>query len=472
MSYADKDVRIRELESLLQAGDVRIRELESLLEAALERIGKLEHRLGLNSTNSSKPPSSDGLRRENRTRSERGRSGKKSGGQKGHTGNTLEMSKTPQYEVDHKVLECDGCGRCLRDVEPSQHKIRQVFDLPIIELEVTQHRAEEKRCPHCEKRVQAEFPETVRAPVQYGERVKSITTYLQYQHFIPEERVKTICEDVLGFSPAAATIAQYGEELRESLTGFEKAVKASVISAPIKHADETGYRVCGKTVWLHSLSTPTATWYETTPGRKRLVEDLSGILVHDGYKSYMKQSGVEHALCNAHHLRELRALMDIEKERWARHMHRFLRCANRIKNSYLDEIVPEAHYQRCKEVFHRILELGILYHEKLPPLAKPKRGRSPLRIGHNLALRLKNSCDAVLLFLVNPEVPFTNNLAEQDLRMMKVKQKISGGFRSVHGASTFCLIRSFLSTMRKQGKNIIASIAALFSHKTLSWDLL
>ena len=455
MNYEDKDLRIKELEALLSK--------------AIERIAELERRLGLNSKNSSKPPSSDGVRKESRTKSERGKSGKNSGGQRGHTGNTLEMSKTPQYRLDHKVINCDGCGKCLKDVEPSHHKIRQVFDLPIIELEVTEHRAEEKQCPYCKKKVQAKFPETVTAPVQYGERVKSLTTYLQHQHFIPEERVKTICEDVLGFSPATATIAQYGEELGEGLAGFKKAAKASVISASIKHADETGFRVCGKTIWLHSLSTNTTTWYETLPGRKRLVEDLSGILIHDGYKPYMKQSGVVHALCNAHHLRELRALMDIEKERWARHMHRFLKCANRIKNSCPDEIVTQAHCQRSKKIFHRILELAILYHERLPPLSKPKRGRFPLRIGHNLALRLKNNCDAVLLFLVNPKVPFTNNQAEQDLRMMKVKLKISGGFRSLQGATIFCTIRSFLSTMRKQGENIISSIASVFSDPAQSW---
>ena len=462
MSYDEKDIRIQELEKSNF-------ELRALLIKALERIAELERRLGLNSGNSSKPPSSDGFKRQDRTKSERSKSEKKSGGQKGHPGNTLEMSKDPKYKIVHEAIQCDGCGSCLKKVKSKQHTARQVFDLPVIQLEVTEHRAEEKQCPNCNKKVRAKFPESVSAPVQYGERVRSITTYLLHQHFIPEERVKTICEDVLGFSPATASIVQFGEELSESLTGFEGAVKEHVISSPVKHADETGYRVEGKTEWLHSLCTSTATWYETISGRKRLLDGLSGILVHDGLKSYFKQSGVLHALCNAHHLRELRALIDIEKERWARQMHRFLRCANRIKNSYQYGIVPSAIQQRCEACFQRILNCGISYHESLQPLTKPKRGRTPLRIGHNLALRLKNHSDAVLRFLVIPEVPFTNNQAEQDLRMMKVKQKISGGFRSAHGADTFCRIRSFLSTMRKQRKNIINAISSVFLDPEQSW---
>jgi len=453
----------------------RIKELEALLlgaheqlTKALARISELERRLGLTSETSSKPPSSDGLKRANRTKSLRKKGLRKKGGQKGHKGTTLKASANPEHTVIHPVTECDGCKSCLKDVVSNDPIIRQVFDLPKINLEVTEHQAERKSCPHCQKTVQAKFPADVKAPVQYGAGVKSLVAYLRYQHFIPEVRLKSICADIFGFSIATASIAKFGEELSEKLTGFIAAVKDYLLKAPVKHADETGYRVIGVTGWLHSLSNGCATWYETTVKRKRLLTELSGVLVHDGFKAYSKQLGILSALCNQHHLRELQALIIIEKEPWARSMRRFLLTANKIKKAYNE--IPILIQQNCTAIFLRIVGHGIKYHESLPPLPKPKRGRIPLRIGHNLLLRFKNQTDATLRFITNHLVPFTNNQAEQDIRMAKLVQKISGGFRSTYGADIFCNIRSFLSTARKHAWDIFQSIANIFQNTATVWS--
>jgi len=230
--------------------------------------------------------------------------------------------------------------------------------------------------------------------------------------------------------------------------------------------DETGFRIGGKTQWLHVASTALLTFYRTCAKRGQMLANVVGVVVHDHWKPYYTMQGVLHALCNAHHLRELKALVEIEREDWARQMQRLLRRACHIVNVARERglaIEPQL-VALIERRYDAILAQGLAFHETQPPMARaPKkdgerRGRKPRRTGHNLLLRLQTRKRDTLRFLHDPAVPFTNNQAERDGRMMKVRQKISGGFRSSEGAADFATIRSFLSTAKKQGWSIIEAL--------------
>jgi transposase len=241
----------------------------------------------------------------------------------------------------------------------------------------------------------------------------------------------------------------------ELVEPVNKAIEDELKKTPVKNLDESGYRMGGKTCWLHVMSNGTMTHYSPKAKRGDIPTGVQNTVVHDHFKPYLKMDGVDHAFCNAHHLRELKSLMDNEKELWARHMFFFLRLLSHISK----EVLSEAKLIKINRIYDDLVSKGLLYHESLPQLIQTgKRGRLKRRDGHNLLLRFQNYKDGVLRFLNHPEIPFTNNQAEQDIRMMKVKQKISGGFRTEEGAKTFCNIRGFLSTCRKQGNNLLESI--------------
>jgi transposase len=271
--------------------------------------------------------------------------------------------------------------------------------------------------------------------------------------------------DLFGVNLVTATIAGMSRSCAARLQGFAAAVRDHVAAAPVKHMDETGFRIGGKTQWLHIASTIWLTFYRVSPKRGSLLENVRGIVVHDHWKPYYTLRGVLHALCNAHHLRELQALVEIEKEDWARKMQRLLRRACHAANLAREQDVTLspgfiALIERC---YDAILAEGFAFHEAQPAListARKRRGRVPRRTGHNLLLRLRVRKVDVLRFLSDPTVSFTNNLAERDGRMMKLRQKISGGFRSVDGAEDFAVIRSLLSTARKQGWDILHVLAS------------
>lgn len=245
---------------------------------------------------------------------------------------------------------------------------------------------------------------------------------------------------------------------------FEASTLSLVKEATVKNLDETGFRVGGKTQWLHVASTEDVTYYHVSPRRKSLIEGLSGTVVHDHWKSYYNLIGVEHALCNQHHLRELKAIIEHDKEPWAEDMRRLLRVALRCRHFYAGKAIPLERIRWLTQIYDKTLKQGLAFHSAQTPLpCKGKQGRQPRRTGHNLLLRLLHYKQDVLRFLHDPTVPFTNNDAERDLRMMKCKQKISGGFRTTQGATQFARIRGFISTMRKQGLSIISSIQSIFS---------
>src|SRR5216684_3466754 len=436
--------------------------LRELITGLQTHIAELERRLGLNSSNSGKPPSSDGLKKPARVRSLREPSGKTAGGQKGHPGETLRQVETPEAVVDHYPAACARCGAALTAAMATSHGARQVFDLPAPQpLIVTEHRAHVCSCARCGAPTQAAFPEGVAAPVQYGTRICAMVVYLLHGHFLPEDRLAELMRDLFGVSLVPATIARMSRSCAHRLHGFAQAVRERVNGAKVKHLDETGFRLCGQTQWLQIASSALLTCYRVCSSRGSLWDHVVGIVVHDHWKPYYTMKGVLHALCNAHHLRELKALIEIDQEDWARKMQILLRRACHATNLARERGLPLkprfiARIERC---YDAIVAEGLAFHQAQPALRRAqRRGWKPRRVGHNLLLRLDRRRDDVLRFLSNPNVPFTNNQAERDARMMKLRQKISGGFRAKASAEDFALIRSVLSTAKKQGWDILLTL--------------
>lgn len=444
---------IRYLEATIQQQQIRIQQLET-------RVQDLEARLSKNSSNSSKPPSSDGLKRK--PKSLRNQSDKKPGGQQGHVGKGLAQVENPDSVVTHAPTSCNGCGSSLNQVEGVCAEARQVFDLPQPKIEITEHRALEKQCPCCGKFNRAAFPENVRGPVQYGERVQALTAYFAHQHFIPVDRVCEIFEDIFGIAISPGTCANVDEKLFQKLESFESSLKVYLLAAQVLHFDETGMRCQKKLHWVHVTSSQWATFYMIHSKRGKQAMDEADILpqfqgkaIHDHWFPYFSYAQVEHGLCNAHHLRELTFIHEEEKEDWAKRMKDLLIFAKNEVEKYLAQwVLPKEVLYQIEQAYTQIIAEGLEYHSRLPPLPKGKRGRQKQRDGKNLLDRFQENRSSVLLFMYNFAVSFTNNQGEQDIRMVKLKQKISGCFRTSKGGKVFCRIRSYLSTARKQGWNI------------------
>jgi transposase len=447
----------------------RNRELEEIVKAlsdqnfALEsRIKDLEAKASKNSSNSSKPPSSDGLKKPPKTTSQRRKSGKKPGGQKGHKGSTLRQVLNPDITVVYSPSSCPDCDTDLSEVASDRSEKRQVFDVPEPKIEVTEHQAEAKTCPCCGLSVKAAFPEKVTAPAQYGERVQALAVYFQHQHFIPFDRTSQIFNEIFGVTTSPGTCSRINQKLFDNLEPFETGLKTSLLATRVLHFDETGMRCGKKLYWVHIASSAKATFYGIHSKRGQIAIDEFGILpqfqgiaVHDHWHPYFTYEQATHSLCNAHHLRELTYVHENEKEDWAGKILKVLLRANETVERYVDQgMLPEDVQQQIEREYAQILIEGFAYHKKLSPLPKGKRGRQKQRVGKNLLDRLSGKQDCVLRFIYDFSVPFTNNQGEQDARMAKIKQKVSGCFRQFNGGKIFCRIRSYLSTARKQGWKI------------------
>lgn len=428
-----------------------------VLVLALEaKVRDLEGRLALNSVNSSKPPSSDGLQKP-APRSLREKTGRKPGGQPGHPGRTLEQVKTPDHTQVHTLQTCP-CGRCggvsLKDAPVLDYERRQVFDLPPMRLEVTEHQAEIKCCPISGLNVRAGFPSGVDAPVQYGPHFRGFTIYFSNEQLLPFDRLRKTCRDLFGQPLSLATLTQTNARAYEALSPVEAAIIRGLIAAPVLHADESGLRVEGKLHWLHVASTSLLTFFGVHGNRGAEAMDALGVLphclswlIHDFWKPYLKYDAL-HALCNQHLLRELKFLFEQCGEIWADQLSRFLldwKNDPRARDGLEEDVFEKAHRQ-----YQHIVRKGRADH----PRRLPGQGRSKQDKATNLLDRLEDYDLCILAFLLDPNVPFTNNQGEQDIRMIKVKQKISGGFRTLEGAQCFARIRSYLSTCRKQGINL------------------
>jgi len=437
-----------------------------------KRLKKLEDQVAKNSHNSSKPPSSDGFNKKPKPKSRRESNGRPPGGQKGHTGHRLEAVEDPDHTIEHPVEECEQCGHGLEEVPRDGEERRQVFDLPPLKLEVTEHKTDIKRCPHCSHENRGRFPEGVNAPVQYGPGVKSVMVYLSAYQFIPYGRLQELMDDVFSCSLSQGTLVNANQECAEHLEDTYEQIKEHIRQSSVAHFDETGLRIQGKLSWLHVAGTRDATVYLTHLRRGReameemdILPQFKGRAVHDHWEPYFTY-GCDHALCNAHHLRELIFVSEEYHQPWAQEM---IDCLLDIK-ALVDERKPTADQLTSKEVtqfeqrYDQTLEKGFLENPlpQIPQNTQKKRGRKKQSKPKNLLDRLKQDKKETLAFMYDFNVPFDNNLAEKDVRMMKVQQKISGTFRSDNGADTFCRIRSYISTARKNAINILEAIQAAF----------
>lgn len=438
-----------------------------------ERIQKLEDQLAKNSRNSGKPPSSDGFDKP-APRSLRKRSRRRSGGQKGHVGYKLEMVKKPDYIKKYAVEECAYCQSSLKRQKVERIEKRQVFDLPKVHMEVTEYQAQVKRCSCCGKETRAEFPKEVNQAVQYGAEAKSQMTYLNQVQYIPLKRTCDVFEEFYGHRPAEGTIYAAGAEAAELVASVTEAIKEHLTQLEeVIGNDETGMRIDGKLYWLQTTGTTLLTYYAYHQKRGKIAMDAINILprfkgrvVHDDLPSYF-QYDFSHALCNAHHLRVLLFLQERYPQKWIEPLIALLlKIKKRVETVQRDHQTELSERQKAIYFtqYDKLLEQGLRANP--PPnrnSRKPgQRGRLKQSPARNLLLRLKEHKTAVLAFMVDFKVPFDNNQSERDLRMMKVKQKVSGCFRSEDGAGIFCCIRSYLSTARKNGQMALSALRLAF----------
>lgn len=463
-----------DLKEQLAKKDQRIEELEAFLMRAVLRVEELERRVGKDSHNSSKPPSSDGLGRK--PGKQRTKSQKQSGGQKGHPGSSLMQMQLPDTMVSHRPTHCEACQFDVRRVAGTVKERRQMHDIPEIRLQVVEHQVEEIICPACSHLTRASFPTALGAPAQYGPHVQSLAVYLSQFQLLPMARTCEVLEDLCHCHLSEATLVNWIGEAARHLEPTMQYLTSLLIGSPFEHVDETGIRVKGLLHWVHVNATRWLTLYNWH--RKRGHEALetigiwphfSGRAMHDRWSSYDRYT-CAHSLCGAHLLRDCLCVAEQEKQPWAQEMFDLLLAMSKAADHWRTqgaESIPKGERDGWIAQYFAILASGFGAHSaQAPPMSQavPKKiGRKKQDASKNLLDALLHRAEDVLFFLDDLSVPFTNNQAERDLRMIKVQQKISGTFRSTEGATAFCVIRSYLSTMRKQGRSMLGAMAAVFA---------
>ncbi len=448
-----------------EQGD-QITRLEHQVTVLTQQVHALQERVAKDSHNSHLPPSSDRFSRQ--PKSLRKTSGKKPGGQAGHPGTTLLFSPCPDEVMVHAVERCEQCQGDLRQVPPSIVERRQVVDVPPARLLVREHQSEQKQCPHCQHVTVAAFPAEVRAPVQYGPRIAALAVYLVQQQLLPWSRACEVLTDLVGVQPSRGTLASLIECCAQNLSAVEEQIKEALVKAEVLHQDETGLYVNGLRSWMHVACTSQLTHYAVHPKRGKAALDAIGILprfkgtsVHDGWHSYFLYT-CSHALCLVHVLRELTFLAEEQQQEWAAELKTLLlemKAATEEARLADKASLHPLEVDDWKAQFWELLAQG----DELNPVAQAppgKKGRAKQSTARNLLDRLHRDQEAVLAFLHRLVVPFDNNQAERDIRMVKVQQKVSGSFRSEAGAAAFCRIRGYLSTLRKQGLHLLSALEA------------
>jgi transposase len=439
--------------------------------ALRDRVQTREEQVAKDSHNSHKPPSSDGLGKP-KPKSLRPKSERPPGGQPGHPGHTLRMVAKPDRVVSHRVERCAGCGRSLAGQQPERVERRQVHDLPEPKLEVTEHQAEIKTCP-CGCVNRAAFPPEAPAPVQYGPRVKSVAVYLGEYQLLPFDRLTEIMRDLFACeSFSEGTLANFKADCSRRLEPVEATIRDLAAAQPVAGFDETGLRATGSLHWLHTVSTRLLTWYYAHKRRGREAIDAAGILadfrgraIHDCWKSYFDY-GCDHGLCNGHLLRELIFLWEQQSQKWAKAMiDHLLAIKEAVASARAAGLtaLPSSDQERFFTGYERIVQAGYAENPAAAPPHGPKRrGRRKQSKARNLLDRFRDHPHSVLAFMRDFAVPFDNNQSERDLRMMKLRQKISGTFRSFQALVNFCRIRGYVSTARKNGLNALDALQRVF----------
>lgn len=471
------------------------------IDALSARVQELESRLSKDSHNSSKPPSSDGLKKPNpkptHIKSLRQKTNRRSGGQPGHPGRTLCQVQPPDFTVPHRPAVCAACGGSLEGAPEVGRECHQVFDLPPRRLLVTEHQAIACECPHCHARTKGAFPSGATEPAQYGPDILALCVYLTEYQLLPFARAEQLLSDLFG-SPASAgpagqarqtpsegTLACALATCHQRLAPIEAAIKRAITGARVGRFDETGIRVGKRLHWLHVAGTEALTYYAHNAKRGRqafseigVLPHFAGVSVHDALASYQDASyACKHALCNAHLLRELTGLWENTHQTWTQRMMSLLRLLKRAKDEAQQagrDALDPAVLDRYLQLYQRIVMRGL--HQNPRPEAtgadgRRKRGRPKRGAARSLLERLQTWEAAVLRFAFDFAVPFDNNLAERDLRMAKVRMKISGCFRSATGADHFCRIRGYISTLRKQGQDVLEGLRSTFAGE-LIWPAL
>ena len=431
-----------------------------------EENAALRARLATNSHNSSKPPSSDGPGIKPHPKSQRTPSGRKPGGQPGHPGSTLRLVDDPDEVKVHAPERCQDCGQSLTAVPAARRERRQVVDVPPIKARVVEHRVETKYCPGCGVETSGAFPEGVAGPTQYGPGVAAVAVYLNQAQLLPLERTCEVMGELFGCEVAEGTLESAVGRCHEQLAETEAVIKRGVEEAEVAHFDETGLNVDGRSFWLHVASTLSLTFYAVHKKRGREAMEEIGVLpnflgraIHDGLRSYWQYRQCGHGLCNAHHLRELTFVEEQLEQAWAKGLKELLleikQAVDDARGRKLAELSSPVK-QGFEGRYDEYLKAGSKANpppERTGKAGRPKRGKAG-----NLVDRLRAYKGETLAFMEDFAIPFDNNQAERDIRMVKVRQKISGCFRTEGGAERFCRIRGYISTLRKQGMPILAAL--------------
>src|ERR1044071_1434656 len=469
---------IGRLQSQVERLQVELRGLRHRNFQLQRRNSELEALSAKDSHNSSRPPSTD-LPWAKRTKSLRRPSGKRPGGQAGHPGETLRLSNSPDRTVEHRPQECRSCHAALDSAQIVSHRRQQVWGVVPAHLKVTEHRLHMLRCQRCGKTTQGEFAGSVRSGMQYGPGVKARVLYLQQYQLLPYQRTAEAMRDLFGCRLSAGTVANIVRECASELVETELKIKRGLRRSPVLHADETGLRVEKKGQYVHVASNDRLTHYAFDSRRGRAAMDEVGILsryrgtlVRDGWWSYDYYTSCRHALCGAHLLRELIFFAELndEQKSWAEPLRELLLETKAAVERALQagELRLGAEEQtRLLNRYDELVGKGLAVNSVESGTAAEPTADTIVEVGEaagcqkqarNLLLRMQRKREQVLRFMTDFSIPFDNNQAERDLRMVKLQQKIGGCFRSEEGARKFCRIRSYVSTMRKQGKEVLGAL--------------
>lgn len=467
-----KNINVREsidkIKEQVRSDRTASRELKSSINSLITITTALVDRLAVTSANSSKPPSQD-PNRIRKTRIDKGikRNKKKPGGQAGHTGTTLEkIDNLNDYDYVSEEILIDKKSIPAGTYKQVGFETRQVFDIKISTF-IHEYKAEILEDEKGNQYV-AKFPDDVKKAVQYSNEVKAKSVYMSQFQLIPFARVADYFNHQLGLGISKASVFNFNKEAFLKLEMFEAWARVELLHSPFNHADETGININGKRIWLHTLSSAYVTLYH--PDEKRGTEAMDrmgilqfykGILCHDHWKPYYKYLFL-HALCNAHHLRELKFAFEEDAQEWAKKMHKLLSKMNEEVQASKNGTLSKERIKYFQKRYRSILNKG---KTECPLIkkAKGKKGKQKKSKSRNLLERLIKFEDDTLRFIKESIVSFTNNQGENDLRMTKVQQKISGCFRSMDGAEMFCRIRGYLVTCRKHGVKPTEALRLLFA---------